>query len=100
VSLKHLSRPLRRTLLVALPVVALYFVLGGAQGISRFYHLHTEVARLETEVAQARATADSLQHEIARLRSDTTYIEYVARKKLGMARTTERVYKFVEDKGK
>jgi cell division protein FtsB len=100
VNFKHLSRPLRRSLLVALPLVILYFVLGGAQGIYRFYHLYTEVARLETEVVQARATADSLQHEIVRLRSDTTYIEYVARKKLGMARTTERVYKFVEEKGK
>jgi cell division protein FtsB len=36
--------------------------------------------------------------EIKKLKTDTAYIEKIAREKLGMAGKTEKVYKFIEEK--
>jgi len=40
---------------------------------------------------------DSLSVQNQRLKSDTAYMEKIAREKLGMARKDEKVYKFIEE---
>lgn len=91
--------PFAQRLLIGVVVLALaYYVAGGHKGISGFFKLQRDVHRLQTQVRQAETTIDSLQDELSRLRTDTAYIEQVAREKLGMARRDEMIYKFVEKK--
>lgn len=88
-----------RTILIIVAVVAfLYFLLGGPRGVAQSYKLYTNVRRLERELAVTQTTIDSLRQEVDRLKSDTAYIEHIARQKLGMARRDEKIYKFVEEK--
>jgi cell division protein FtsB len=69
------------------------FFFFGKQGI---YYLYREERVKSTEIRQNAHTIDSLRQEIARLTSDTAYIERIAREKLGMARPGEKIYKFIE----
>jgi cell division protein FtsL len=69
------------------------FFFFGKQGI---YYLIRDQRAKSAEIRQGRHTIDSLRQEIARLTSDTAYIERIAREKLGMARPDEKIYKFIE----
>jgi cell division protein FtsL len=69
------------------------FFFFGKQGI---YYLLREERAKSMEIRQGRHTIDSLRQEIARLSSDTAYIERIARENLGMARSDEKIYKFIE----
>ena len=70
-----------------------FFFLFGKQGI---YYLYRQQRERTAEIRNDRRVIDSLQREIKKLTNDTTYIERIAREKLGMARPNETVYKFVE----
>jgi cell division protein FtsB len=70
-----------------------FFFLFGRQGV---YYQHRDLALREAEIRTYRRTVDSLNEVIGKLTKDTTYIERIAREKLGMARKNEKVYKFVE----
>ena len=80
---------------LAVVLIALTF---GNQGFLDMYRLHGEDKARAREIAAARAQIDSLKAEIERLKSDTAYIEWIARDKHGMARRGERIFKFVEEK--
>ena len=69
------------------------FFFFGKQGI---YYVMVEQRHKSAEIRTLRHTIDSLKQEIVKLTSDTTYIERIAREKLGMAKKNEKVYKFVE----
>jgi cell division protein FtsL len=60
------------------------------------YRVYRKTGQLHARVAELNRSVDSLTKEAAMLRSDTAYIERIAREKLGMARKDEKVYKFVE----
>lgn len=96
--LSKLPKGVRNALIVLAVLVALYALLGGAKGIAGMYRLHKDVGRIEEQLRETRATVDSLEREVARLKNDTAYIERTAREKLGMAHRDERIYKFVEEK--
>ncbi|MBD3390801.1 MAG: hypothetical protein GF418_02090 [Chitinivibrionales bacterium] len=64
------------------------------------YRVYRRTKQLQARVGELNGSIDSLSREIARLKSDTTYIERMAREKLGMARTDEKVYKFVEEENR
>jgi cell division protein FtsB len=72
------------------------FFLFGKQGV---YYPYRQLLKKNEEIATNRRIIDSLRIEITKLTNDTTYIERIAREKLGMARKDEKVYKFIE-KGK
>ncbi|MBD3321661.1 MAG: hypothetical protein GF350_11255, partial [Chitinivibrionales bacterium] len=59
---------------------------------------HTELKKLKTEIREMHKSIDSLSVQIEKLKSDTAYLEKLAREKLGMARDNERIYKFIEEK--
>ena len=69
------------------------FFFFGKQGI---YYLYRQKQERLLEIRNDRRVIDSLQREIKRLTNDTTYLERIAREKLGMARPDEKVFKFVE----
>jgi len=79
--------------------IAAIFILIGVTitGNLNVYRVHQQTRRLRERIRDLNRQIDSLSIEITRLRSDTSYIEYIAREKLGMARPDERVYKFVEE---
>ncbi|MBN1130612.1 MAG: septum formation initiator family protein [Chitinispirillaceae bacterium] len=70
--------------------------LFGKQGV---YYPGSQLIRKNEEIEVKRRLIDSLQREIERLTNDTTYIERIAREKLGMARKDEHLFKFT-GKGK
>jgi len=67
------------------------------QGFLDMYRAYRQDRELSGKIEAAHAEADSLRAEIERLKSDTAYIEGIAREKHGMARKEEKVIKFVPD---
>lgn len=78
----------------------LIFSLSGNQGLLALYKNHCRIKQLNERIQNSHATIDSLKDELVRLKTDTSYIEKIAREKLGMARKNEKVYKFVEEKNR
>jgi cell division protein FtsL len=81
--------------------VVLFFLaisLFGNQGLIAIYKASNENRSLAEQINESRRTIDSLENEIERLKNDTSYIEKIAREKLGMARRNEKIYKFIEEK--
>ena len=86
---------LRRLLLPATFGVAAYFALfGGERSALEAWRLDqqrereaAELARLQAEVEELRAWADSLE-------SDSVTLERLARERFGMIREGERLYRF------
>ena len=80
-------------LLVAIAAVASSAVLG-SDGVTRLLHLgaeRQELGRAAVERLQANA---ALRAEISRLRADPKYLEALARKRLGLVKHDEMVYRF------
>jgi cell division protein FtsB len=73
-------------------IVSLAFV-----GNINVLRVRRETRGLELQIQKLSLLADSLSDEIVKLRSDTAYIEKIAREKLGMARQDEILYKFAGD---
>ena len=84
-------------LIITVPLLMIIASLGGNQGLIALYKNHRHMKQLSIQVKKSRATIDSLQNEIKRLKNDTSYIEQIAREKLGMAKKNEKVYKFIEE---
>lgn len=74
----------------------LLLMFSGSDGIATLYRSYREVKKAKVEIVQLQHTIDSLEQEIHRLKTDSSYIEEIAREKLGMAKPNETVYKFVE----
>jgi cell division protein FtsB len=84
-----------RFILLALAAVLVYVgysYLGGSYGFYNLWRLHRQKSALRAELATLQARQDSLQQEISRLQSDTTYIEELARKKYYMGKPGENIY--------
>ena len=64
------------------------------QGFLDIYIAYKQDRELTEKIKAAQAEADSLRSEIERLKSDTAYIEGLAREKIGMARKGEKIIKF------
>ena len=91
----------RLAITIAALVAAIAFLAAlsvGNQGFLDMYGAYRQDRELTQKIDAARAEADSLREEIERLKSDTAYIEKVAREKLGMARKDEKIIKFVEER--
>jgi len=92
----------KRTLIALLAISAvaaavLALLTFGDRGFLDVYRLHRMETARAKELTKAQAEIDSLKAEIERLKKDTTYIERLAREKLGMAKKDELIFKFVEE---
>lgn len=87
-----------RWILGALLVIIAAWLFTGKDGLLTIYHIHRKTQRIAADVRRLENMVDSLETEIEKLKTDTTYIEGIAREKLGMAREGEKVYKFIEEK--
>ncbi len=89
----------KKLVILLLTVAFLSFVcfsFFGNQGWFALYKGHQQLKSLKYEVQHSQQMIDSLKKEIDRLKNDTSYLEKIAREKLGMARRDEKIYKFVE----
>ncbi len=85
-----------RWLIVLLLSVFLLSFVAGKSGLITIYKLRGECQELDKKLALEKAKADSLTLVENRLQADNTYIERVARAKLGYSRPGEVVIKFVD----
>jgi len=90
------ARLLRVAGMVAGAVVILVL---GAQGVTRVWHMKSEVERLEREIVTLRKETGDLSAAVSRLRSDPEAIEELARETLGMVKPGERVWKLPASSG-
>ncbi len=82
-------------LLVAIATVAGSAILG-ADGVTRLLHLRAERQELGQAAVERLQANAALRAEIARLRSDPKYLEALARKRLGLVKSDEMVYRFLD----
>jgi cell division protein FtsB len=75
----------------------LYSLFFGKANIVRMYGSYRDIKNKGSVLVVRRHEIDSLAAQNAKLKSDTAYIEKIAREKLGMARKDEKVYKFIEE---
>lgn len=90
-------RKVGRWVVMALAAALLYSLFSGKANILRMYQSFLDIKKKEAAVSVRRHEIDSLKTQNAKLKSDTGYMEKIAREKLGMARKDEKVYKFIEE---
>jgi len=88
-------RPRARVIVVLLLVGSVYLYVGGDDGFYVQWRFSRQIARYERENAALAGRNAEMREQVARLQSDTTYIERIARERYGMARPGERVYRIV-----
>jgi cell division protein FtsB len=87
-----------RWVVVAVVALVLSFLFTGNNSIINLYSSHLDIKKKEREIQKKHGEIDSLATEIKKLKTDTLYMERIAREKLGMAGKNEKVYKFIEGK--
>ena len=68
---------------------------GGDFGFVRIWNLHQKKKDLELESKKLQFRILDLQVEKDKLKNDKSYLEKIAREKLGMVKEGEKVYQFV-----
>lgn len=91
------NETLERTLpllLLGLAVVAVPMLVWSPAGLPRLERLRKERAELHEKAARLSEEIRELQAEVARVKSDPSLLEQVARDELGLVRQTEVVFQF------
>jgi cell division protein FtsL len=86
-----------RWILLALFGVLVISLFTGKSSALKLYQSFHDIKEKGNLVKMRHREIDSLKAENARLKTDTAYIEKIAREKLGMAGKSEKVYKFIKD---
>jgi cell division protein FtsB len=94
---KFKIRKIGRWIALAVAALLLYSLFFGRASVIRIYQSFLDVKKKERTLTRERKEMDSLSVQNQRLKSDTAYMEKIAREKLGMARKDEKVYKFIEE---
>lgn len=63
----------------------------GDQGLISYYRLQGEATQLRADVAALKTRRAELTREITALREDSSYIEFLARRKLGLVKPGDTV---------
>ena len=87
----HRTLPLA---LLGLAVVAVPTLVWSPSGLPRLERLKQERAQLHDKAARLTDEIRELQAEVARVKSDPSHVEQVARDELGLVRQTEVVFQF------
>jgi cell division protein FtsB len=89
-----------RWIVLGLAAALLYSLFLGNSSLVRMYQLHAKAKKKEQAVQRLHRDIDSLMVKDKKLKTDTAYIEKIAREKLGMAKKDEKVYKFIPESGR
>lgn len=69
-------------------------------GCHQYLLMRADLDRVSNEITTLKGQNQELRDEIALLKSDSNYIEKIARQKLGMLKKNEIVFEVPEKKGK
>ncbi len=94
--MKILHKPGRWVVLAALSTM-MYSLLTGNGGLLNIYSTHKATKHLEQQMVEVQRKIDSLKAYNHKFKTDTLFIERIAREKLGMARKDEVVFRFIEE---
>lgn len=81
-------------LLMVMAIMTVPTLVLDEQGLPRFRQLKTELEEVRGSNAELVREIAALKREIDSLRSDTRYVERIARDELGMVRPEEFVFQF------
>ena len=90
------KKSIKRFLFLLLAVFLVYSFFAGPYGFLRLFSLLEEKKELKLEAKKLEARIMEMEQRKEKLKSDSFYLEKEAREKLGMARETERIYKFMD----
>lgn len=85
----------RRAVIWGLLLLAAYTYIGGPHGLIHYQQLKNRERAYQREHRELTAKVVGLEQEIEHLKSDTLYIEKVARERYGFARRGERIYRII-----
>lgn len=88
-----------RYVLIAVGLVTIFNLFSGPSGLLELYRLGRKGAAQEDDLLKLQARKAELELERNRLLKDSSYIELLARKELGMARPEEKVFRFMPPEG-
>jgi cell division protein FtsB len=91
-------RKVGRWIVAAVALMLVVFLFTGNESVLKVWASRKQGKGQLREITRLHREIDSLNEVIARLKTDTLYIEKMAREKLGMARENEKVFKFVQEK--
>ncbi len=86
-------------LIAAGVLLVLYFLVTrvmGEMGVVKYYRMKAQYTALTNDIAKLKQDNGKLRKEVFSLKSDSAYLERVARDKLGLARPGEIVYYYGE----
>ncbi len=83
--------------LLAAAVMGLLYLASQGKGFVKQTELEEEKARLESEIETLQDENRLLRERLARLSEDPAFVEDEARKKLGLIRSGETVYRLSEE---
>lgn len=83
-------------LLAVFIIFMLFLTVFSDKGLIKIYHLSKERDSILAKNVLTGKENEDLKNEINRLKTDKRYIEEIARKELGMVRTSDIIYHFEE----
>ncbi len=90
------SKTRRWVLWLAILALASWILFWGGYSFLKVYKLDREVSGLERDLKAVKALNDSLAKENARLKTDPSAAEEVAREEFGLIKPNETVWRFRE----
>ena len=103
-AIRHLITNTRLTTLLLLSCLLLITLMGltiwGEGGLLTMWRKQRDVAELVQDVEAIERENARLAHEIQHLRNDMGHIETIAREELGLVKSNELVFEFVDKKHK
>lgn len=88
---------LRQKMSILITVLVLVFLFGNS-GFRKMLRRYWEIHKLSAEIDQSKKESSLLKKEIYYLEQDSSYIEQVARRELGMIAPGEIEYRFKNSK--
>tara|TARA_B100001750_G_C15152339_1_gene420212 strand:+ start:196 stop:510 length:315 start_codon:yes stop_codon:yes gene_type:complete len=79
-------------------LISSFYILTNDFGLMKLVELKREQTKLEREIHQLTKQQINLNNEISDLKTNTEYIEKIAREKFMMAKPGEKVFKVIQYK--
>ncbi len=92
----------RKWLILSVIVIVLFIAwhIFSPMGIMKFFNLQGQLRQVKGKIEILEKENSALRDEIDRIENDPDYIEEIARRKFGMIRENEKLYKFKEKPSK
>ena len=101
-AIRHVLTNKRLTALLLLSCLILVTLMGltiwGEHGLLTMWRKQRDVAELAQDIEAIERENARLTHEIHHLRNDMAHIETIAREELGLVKSDELVFEFVDKK--